>query len=618
LIQIYTNSNPDVSKNGIIINSIAISCEINPKLNGENELEMECSLDKDGIYKYVQFNNYIAVSTPDFDELQLYRIYDTKKTMSGDSIVAFARHIEFDLAKSIIFNKNVQGNGQQVLTKLLEDTPFTGYSNITDITDIRQYKLRSVMNVLAGSEDDSFINIWGGEISCNNYDLTINTTRGSDKGIRVTFGYNLEDIEEDLNFDDVITRLYPYAGDIVLSTYTPYVDSPLIKNIGVLEDKIEFSDIKVKDSSSSSDSTTSSSSDSTVTFDTREEAESEMIKRCNKLYDKGLDKITANYVVKMQDLSKTIEYKKLGYDVLENVCLGDTVHCYNKNIDIEVEARCISYKWDCINEEYVEIELGDFISSYINMQNDRLDNLYRKIVLTEQKILLEVDSLDNTLSSKIEMTAQQIQATVTDTKNELQSQITQTANSITSTVTDTKNELQSQITQTANSITSTVTDTKNQLESEIQQTATSIISTVNDKTNSLQSQITQQSDEIDLKVSKGTDFASEIKQQADAVTIAIKNQTDMNVIFNSDGQTIENGALIIKDSNGNVVMQFKNGTAVVNDIEITDHSKGNWLYQSLANMEEIRIDKLTTGTLYLEGKDMYDYIVGVLKDKGLV
>lgn len=106
--------------------------------------------------------------------------------MSGHSINAYARHIEFDLAKSVIFNTNVQGNGQQVLTKLLENTPFTGHSDIA-ITDIRQYKMRNVMNVLAGSGDDSFINIWGGDISCNNYELTINTKRGFDKGIRVTF-----------------------------------------------------------------------------------------------------------------------------------------------------------------------------------------------------------------------------------------------------------------------------------------------------------------------------------------------------------------------------------------------------------------------------------------------
>ncbi len=182
MIQIYTNSNTDLNKNGIIINPI--SCVINPIMNGENELVMEFAIDDEGLYKYIQNNNFIVVPTPDFDENQLYRIYDTKKSMSGYSITAYARHIQFDLAKSVIFNKSLSiCNGQQALNVLLEDTNFTGNSDIT-IQDTYQYKLRNVINVLNGSEEDSFVNAWGGEISCNNYNLIINTKRGSDKGIR--------------------------------------------------------------------------------------------------------------------------------------------------------------------------------------------------------------------------------------------------------------------------------------------------------------------------------------------------------------------------------------------------------------------------------------------------
>lgn len=561
MIQIYTNSNPNLSKNGIIINPI--SCVISPKLNGENELEMEFAIDFDGLYKYIQNNNFIVVPTPDFEEPQLYRIYDTKKSMSNYSIIAYARHIEFDLAKSVIFNKSLSiCNGQQALDRILEDTNFTGYSNIT-IQDIRQYKMRNIINVLNGSEDDSFINVWGGEISCNNYDITVNTKRGTDNGVRVTFGYNLEDIEEELIFDDVVTRLYPYSGDLVLSGTTPYVDSPLIRSIGVLEDSIEFSDIKVKENA-----------DDTEGFDTRAEAEAEMIKRCKKLYDKGLDKITANYVVKMQDLSKTTEYKRLGYDVLEKICLGDTVHCYNKNIDIEVEARCISYKWDCINEEYIEIELGQFISNYVNMQNDRLDNLYRTIQMTEQNILLQVTSLDNSLNAKIELTAGEIRSEVTDTKNELNSTISQTA--------------------------------------------TQILSEVNDTKNGLQSQITQQADEISSKVSKGTDFSSELKQNVSVFQFLFKGASDGKTEIDSSGITVYQGGFKIKDNNGNTILHIDaDGTIVcdtigVDDLVIHNTEKGSSFYTALANMDEIYCDKFSCERLYIGGQHIYDYINDVI------
>ncbi|NFO55919.1 endopeptidase [Clostridium botulinum] len=422
MIQLHLDSK-NTGKNGIILKPI--SCEIYQVLNGEDELEMEIKLDKDGIYKYVSRGRIITVPTPEFDNDQMYRIYDTKKCMSSNSMIVYARHIRFDANKKVIFNKNIQGNGQQVISKILEDTKFTGHSD-SNITDIRQYKMRSITNVIAGSEEDSFLNIWGGEIECNNYNLNIPLKRGKDRGIRVTFGYNLEDIEEEINSDTLVTRIYPYSGELVLGGNTPYIDSPLIyKYEDVYEQQVEMSDIKVKENPEDKEG-----------FNTEEEARNEMIKRCNKLYENGADKIKANYKVNIANLKNTIEYKKYGYDALEKICLGDTVHCYNKNINIEVSARCISYRWDCINEEYIEIELGEYISNYIDENLNSIDNLYRKIVLEKQYILLKVDSLDNSLSSKIELSEKNINLKVDNFKKDLSSEIKLTDDKISSVVTE--------------------------------------------------------------------------------------------------------------------------------------------------------------------------------------
>lgn len=419
MIQLYTDNTQDTSYNGIILNPI--SCEVTNKLNGENELELEVPIDGEGVYKKITRGCIITVPTPDFEEPQMYRVYKTTKSMSDNSIIAEARHIFFDLNKKVVFNKSItMTNCQVALDRLLEDTDFTGYSDIK-IQDVRQYKMRNLMNILAGDDEDSYLSIFNGELSVNNYKVSLLSKRGSDKGIRVTFGYNLEDIEEEIDSDNVVTRIYPYIEQgndepIVLGTSTPYVNSPLIsKYSDVYEQAINMSDIKIKDGDDSEGLTVA-------------EARKEMIKRCNKMYDEGCDKIKANYSVKMQSLSKTNEYKQLGYDVLERISLGDTVHCYNKNIDIEVEARCISYKWDCINKEYIDIELGDFISGYVDSQLSDLDNIYRKIVLEKQQILLRVDSLDNTMHSEIKILENEIDSCVTE--GEFGSMIKQNARSV--------------------------------------------------------------------------------------------------------------------------------------------------------------------------------------------
>lgn len=577
MIELYTDNKQDVTKNGIPLNPI--SCKVTNKLNEENELAMEVLLDSEGLYKDITRGRLIKVPTPDFDEPQLYRIYDTKKCMSSNSMIVYARHILFDLNKKVIFNKNVQGNGQQVLFKLLEDTNFTGTSE-SNITDIRQYKMRNITNIINGNEEDSFINIWGGEIECNNYNINIPLKRGSDNGVTVTFGYNLSDVEEEINADEVVTRIYPYSGDLVLSGNKPYVDSPLIaKYPDVYEQTIEMSDIKVKEKDENGNLTGDG-------YNTEAEARAEMIKRCNKLYEEGADKIQANYVVKMADLSKTIEYKQLGYDVLEKIRLGDTVHCYNQNIDIEVDARCIGYTWDCIEESYEEIELGQFISGYIDDTLNDLDNLYRKIVMTEQYILLQVTSLDNNLTAKIEITAEKITSEVDNKINQTNSKIEQTANSITQTVTDLKNNTNSQIQQLSNEISTKVSD------------------------DDFNSEIRQLSSEISSKVSED-DFSSMITQNSQSVTVAIKDESDHNVIIDNNGLTVENGAFVLKNDDGDLIMDVdKNGilrTDVigVNDIIINNTGKTSGLYKALLDMEEISTGEIKPNRLTLDYQDFY-------------
>ncbi|NFI92857.1 endopeptidase [Clostridium botulinum] len=596
MIQLHLDSK-NIGKNGIILKPI--SCEIYQVLNGEDELEMEIELDKDGIYKYISRGRIITVPTTEFDDDQMYRIYDTKKCMSSNSMIVYARHIRFDANKKVIFNKNVQGNGQQVLNKLLEDTRFTGKSD-SNITDIRQYKMRSITNVISGSEEDSFINIWGGEIECNNYNFNIPLKRGKDRGIRVTFGYNLEDIEEEINSDEIVTRIYPYSGDLVLGGNTPYVDSTLIsKYEDVFEQSVEMSDIKVKENQEDKEG-----------FNT-EEARTEMIKRCKKLFSEGADKVKANYVVKMQNLAKTNEYKKLGYDVLEKICLGDTVHCYNKNLDIEVSARCISYKWDCINEEFIEIELGQFISNYIDNNLSDLDNLYKKIVLTEQFITLRVDSLDNNLHAQIEITADAIREEVENKEKGLITTIEKTASGIKQEVKDLEKNTNSEINQLSDEINQRVTDKE------------------------FNSYKKQTSNEISEKISKGDDFSSEMKHNVEAFKFLFNDASDGKTEITKEGIDVYKGGFRAYDNDNNLVFYvLRNGTVnlgatEIKELHINKTDKHSEFYRTLANMESVWFNEVGTDKLncnaenfYIDGDNLDDYIdrraYKMLKNQGLI
>ena len=351
MIEIYLKTNTNYDKNGdITLNPTSCTYK-----DSENLITLEHFIDDEGRWKYINFENVIAAE--ENGKKKFYRIYNVVRELY--SVTAYARPIFYDLIDKVLLdvrptNKIVQ----EALDIILADTGFTGHSNIST-ANTAYYVRKNIVEALLGDEENSFINRWGGEFYCENFDVYINDKIGSDNGVRVEFGYNLNEIEEDVNIEEVVTRIIPvgYNG-IILEGNTPWVDSPLINKYTQPKIRvIEFSNIKVKESS-----------DDEEGFDTIEEARAELIKQCNLLFDNGVDKPVINYKIDMINLANTTEYKD--FKMLVEVNKGDTVTCYIKHLDIDVKARVIDYERDLITGEYTSIELGNVISNFFNEQAD--------------------------------------------------------------------------------------------------------------------------------------------------------------------------------------------------------------------------------------------------------
>ena len=351
MIEIYLKTNTNYDKNGDITIE-PTSCKYK---DSENLITLEHFIDDEGRWKYINFENVIAAE--ENGKKKFYRIYNVVRELY--SVTAYARPIFYDLIDKVLLDVRPTNKiGQEALNIILADTGFTGHSNIST-TNTAYYIRKNIVESLLGDEENSFINRWGGEFYCENFDVYINDRIGSDNGVRVEFGYNLNEIEEDVNIEEVVTRIIPlgYNG-IMLDGDTPWVDSPLINKYTQPKMRvIEFSDVKVKESS-----------DDEEGFDTIEEARAELIKQCNLLFDNGIDKPVINYKIDMINLANTTAYKD--FKMLVEVNKGDTVTCYIKHLDIDVKARVIDYERDLITGEYTYIELGNVVSNFFNEQAD--------------------------------------------------------------------------------------------------------------------------------------------------------------------------------------------------------------------------------------------------------
>ena len=351
MIEIYLKSNTNYENNGDITLD-PISCIYN---DSEQMITLEHLIDDIGRWKYINIDNVLASDIT--GKKVLYRIFNIGKEI--DTITAYARPIFYDLIDKVLLDvRPTNMTGEEALNYILRDTPFIAHSNIP-LVNTSYYIRKNIVEAITGDDENSFLNIWGGEFYTENFDLYVNEKIGEDNGVRVEFGYNLNAIEEDINLEDVATRIIPVGYDgLMLEGDTPWVDSPNInKYANIKERVITFEDIKVKESEEDEEG-----------FNTIEEARAELIRQCNLLYDNGIDKPTVNYKIDMIDLSNTTAYKD--FKVLVDVKKGDTVTCYIKELDIDVKARVIDFERDELTGEYNSIELGNEISNFFNEQVD--------------------------------------------------------------------------------------------------------------------------------------------------------------------------------------------------------------------------------------------------------
>lgn len=355
MIQLYKADNTEYEKNGDHVLH-PTKCLLDRTLNGSWELTLEAPLDEKDVFKDIVVESVIKAPLPEGE--RLFYVYDTDKD-SADCVTACARPVFLNAAKEVLIldKRPTDKNGQAVLEILTAGTRYSGTSDITT-TNTAYYVRKNLIEAISSDEENSFLNRWGGEILYNDFNIVINKRIGGDYGARILYGKNLSSVKEQVNIEDVVTRIVPVAyNGYMLDGDAPWVDSPLISSYSHVKTAvIKYEDVKL----------TSDTAGDEVGFETLELLRAELVRRCNLEFDNGIDKPTVSLEVDMIDLRNVSEYKD--YAVLESVSLGDTVGCRHSRMGISTTSRVIRQKWDCILQKNEELVIGE-------LQNDYFDKL---------------------------------------------------------------------------------------------------------------------------------------------------------------------------------------------------------------------------------------------------
>ena len=356
MIQVYEKNNTNYENNGLIIQPL--SCVLDIELNGEWKLTTEVPYTEDTKTAVVP-DSVIMIDTPTAKK-QRYRIYETEIDDSDMTITATASPIFLDAtgAAFLVDARPTKKNGQQALDIMTAGTIYSGQSDIADLKTA-YYIRKNLVEAISSDDENSFLNVWGGEIVYDNEKIIINKRAGGDYGVRAEFGHNLTGLQATEDFADIVTRIVPEAyNGYTLPGNTPWVNSPLIDNYAVPHTKvIQYSDIKLAEDAQEDE-------ENVTICDTLEDLYTALEERAEAEFEAGIDKPAVNYKCDMVELSKYEEYKD--FKDLVSVWIGDTVHCSNRNVGIKVDARCIKLSYDCIREEVTSVELGNFTEKFLS------------------------------------------------------------------------------------------------------------------------------------------------------------------------------------------------------------------------------------------------------------
>jgi phage minor structural protein len=332
MITVYHSKETNFNHNGLSKLHECISCFIKEELNGLYELELE---HPSNTKKAAHLKKWNILKV----EGQLFRIYNREIKDDGKQILkVWARHISYDLA-FFFLEENILPAGStvwQVLNVLKAGTPFSMNTNIAYSFEF-PVVFREIDNL---SGLFQMIELYGGELKRDNFNIELNYQIGEDNGVLIKYGKNLQGITETINMDSVITRIYP-AGADEIRLPEKYIDSPFINHS-------EYPPYPIVKK---------------VSFDVYDEW---TLRAIAQDYITKVDKPKFTYEVDFVELEKSREYKN--YAHLQKLKLGDLVIVRHERLSLDVKLKVLSYEKDVLRGVSSKITLGSPKDNFMDFQ----------------------------------------------------------------------------------------------------------------------------------------------------------------------------------------------------------------------------------------------------------
>ena len=391
MIRIFDGGARTFETNGLGVLSNALSCVVTEKRNSEFELEMTYPID--GLhYSELALGRLIVAKPNPFGNPQAFRIYSISKPLNG-IVTVNAEHISYDLIGVVVspFTASCVSDTFDSF-KLFATVPlsfnFHSDKNTTFNMVVKQPRnLRSLL----GGEEGSLLDMCGsGEYTFDNFDVYLNSSRGSDRGVTIRYGKNLTDVEQAESNTNLYTHIYPYwydAQNEVLVTLSP---------TKLLPTGITLTTNRVREVDCSSylkapegyNETKEGRSWRPTTNELKDFA-------LSYLETRKSDWITPDVSIKVSfcQLNQAKEYETAA--ILQTVNLCDWVTVQYLKLGIDIKAQCITTVYNCLTDKYDSLVLGrptsNLSTSFDNVRGTIAEVLTKSITGVKSEFRESID-----------------------------------------------------------------------------------------------------------------------------------------------------------------------------------------------------------------------------------
>ena len=343
MIKVFSASDKIYTSNGDIVLQCT-KAKVHKQLNGDFYIDIEAPLT---YTDYLVSNNIIVAPTPQGE--QAFRISNIDKTQNKIKFKAY--HVFYDTKNYLIQDSRVENRDcNYALDHFNSNTdttsPFTTLSNITGLNTL--YCVRtSLYEAIQG-----VLSRWGGYLVRDNWNIKIMYSIGQDNGVVIRYQKNLKEITASYNWNNVCTKILPVGKDGLMlnsldETQDVYIISdtqyeiPYTKTISFNQDSVLEEDFTDDDGNLNEQAYKEA-----LLEDLRTQAE-------NYLNENSIPQVNYTLNANVEKLSD----------------VGDTIEVIDERLNIDLLTNVISYEYDCLLEQYTQLQFGNFTQTLNNLMS---------------------------------------------------------------------------------------------------------------------------------------------------------------------------------------------------------------------------------------------------------